>query len=170
MGYHTDFSGEFTCTPALTPEQVAYLKAFNETRRMRRNTTQTVKLPDPKREAVGLPVGIDGGYFVGAPGFMGEDHTPDVTDHNRPPSGQPGLWCQWTPSEDGTLIVWDEGEKFYDYVDWIKYLITHFLTPWGVKLNGTVDWAGEEQGDIGKIIVENNSVRTKQGHIVYDED
>lgn len=170
MGYTTDFDGEFTCTPALTPEQVAYLKAFAETRRMKRDATKTATLPDPIREAVGLPVGWEGGYFVSAPGFRGQTATPDVTNNNAPPTGQPSLWCQWTPTADGAHIVWDQGEKFYEYTEWLRYLIDHFLKPWGVTLNGQVEWEGEEQGDIGKIIVKDNVVKTKQGRIVYDAD
>lgn len=64
MGYTTDFDGAWTCTPALNESQVAYLKEFNATRRMGRNET-VMDLPDPLRDAVGLPVGLQGGYYVG---------------------------------------------------------------------------------------------------------
>ena len=46
---------------------------------------------------------------------------------------QPGLWCQWVPNASGTAIVWDEGEKFYYYIEWIKYLIEHFLRAVGLQ-------------------------------------
>ena len=66
MGYSTDFFGEFEVTPTLKPEHAAYLRKFTETRRMKRDAAKTAARPDPIREAVGLPVGVEGCYFVGA--------------------------------------------------------------------------------------------------------
>jgi hypothetical protein len=161
MGYTTDFSGEFTLDRPLTPEHKAYLTKFNETRRMRRDPQIAATLPDPVREAVGLPVGPEGDYFVGGPGFMGQNDDPSVVEHNSPPNSQPGLWCQWTPNEEGTAIVWDEGEKFYEYTEWLWYLIENFLKPWGYVLNGTVRWQGEDSNDCGAIKVKNNDISTR---------
>lgn len=164
MGYTTDFDGKFDLDKPLTEAHRAYLVKFNETRRMRRNPSLTSKRADPVREAVGLPVGPEGAYFVGEGGYAGQDNGPDVTDHNEAPEGQPGLWCQWVPNEDGTAIVWDGGEKFYFYTEWLQYLIHNFLAPWGYALNGQVEWNGEEPGDQGVIHVRDNEVRA-----VYDE-
>ena len=182
MGYHTDFSGSFQVTPTLSPAHRAYLDMFANTRRMRRNSAKTKTYPDPLREAVGLEVGAEGGFFVGADaieedshadsfghGFKGQTHSKDVTDYNRPPVGQPGLWCQWVPTEDGTEIEWDGGEKFYDYVPWLKYLLDNFLIPWGYTLNGEVNWEGEESDDLGLINVTANVVTIKRGRVVYDD-
>jgi hypothetical protein len=168
MGYTTDFTGEFSLDKPLTTEHAAYLKAFSSTRRVARDVAATEKRPDPLRVAVNLPVGEQGGYFVGADGFAGQERHESILDSNRPPSGQPGLWCQWTPSDDGTAIVWDEGEKFYDYVKWLSYLIDNFLKPWGYVLNGEVEWEGEESDDMGKIVVKNNAVSTKKGVVRYE--
>jgi uncharacterized protein (TIGR02996 family) len=139
-------------------EHAAYLTAFNETRRMKRDPAKAALLPDPVRLAVGLSVGEDGAYFVGGRGFHGQDDDESILDHNSPPGDQPGLWCQWRPSEDGTAIVWDGGEKFYDYVEWLEYLILHFLNPWAYVLNGKVRWQGEVNEDRGVITVINNRV------------
>jgi len=81
---------------------------------------------------------------------------------------KPGLYCQWVPNPDGDAIEWDGGEKFYNYIEWIEYLIKHFFEPWGVKLNGEVDWEGEESGDLGKIVIKDNVVQIKEGRVVYD--
>lgn len=158
MGYTTYFDGAFNLDRPLAPEHAVYLMAFGSTRRMVRDAALTAKRPDPLREAVGLPVGQEGGYFVGEAGFRGQEHTPDIIDHNTPPQGQPELWCQWIPDEDGTAIVWDEGEKFSHYIEWLQYLIDHFLTPWGYTLSGEVTWNGEESADFGKIVVVSSSV------------
>lgn len=163
MGYTTDFEGKFAVTPTLKPEHAAYLRKFSETRRMRRYSNATANRPDPIREAVDLPVGHEGCFFVGEEGMAGQglgmgDRPPDVMNYNSPPTNQPGLWCQWTPNAQGDAIVWDGGEKFYDYTEWLVYLIRTFLQPWGYSLTGAVGWAGEEADDRGTIYVKNNKV------------
>jgi len=167
MGYMTYFSGEFKLNKPLEHNHMEYLLAFKGTRRMKRRAIDTVAMPDIKREAVGLTVGKEGGYFVGNEHSLGQVCSADVLDYNSPPDGQPGLWCQWEPNEAGTAIVWDGGEKFYDYVKWIEYLIEHFLKPWGYVLSGEVEWIGEDPDDRGKIICRNNAVTTKRALITY---
>ncbi len=124
MGYDTEFDGRLACTPALTPEQVRYLRAFSGTRRMKRNAAVAETYPDPIRAAVGLSVGADA-YFVGASDetlerllahlgrtaarsardVAGQSRTPDVLAYDGAPAGQPGLWCQWMAVDDGSAIV-----------------------------------------------------------------
>lgn len=159
MGYTTDFTGSFELDRSLAPEHGAYLKRFATTRRMMRDASKTTQRSDPGREAAGLPVGPQGAYFVGAGGGYGQEHSEDVLDYNSPPDGQPGLWCQWVPTDEGTAIVWDGNEKFYYYVEWLEYLIEHFLGPWGYKLNGQVTWRGEDFDDSGVLYVRDNRVK-----------
>ena len=159
MGYTTEFAGSFKFDKPLSAAQVAYIKAFNESRRMKRNVDLASAFPDPLRLAVGLPLGVDGEFFVGGDGLRGQADDRSVVDYNRQPSTQPGLWCQWTVSDDGTELMWDGVEKFYRYVDWLRYLIANFFVPWGVKLSGDVYWKGEEDSDIGIIFVTDNEVK-----------
>lgn len=168
MGYTTDFEGVFKLDKPLNTAQIEYLKAFSETRRMKRDAAKVGLLSDPKREAVGLPVGEYGEYFVGGNGFRGQNTDNSVIDHNDSPLSQPGLWCQWIPNEDGTCIEWDGGEKFYSYIEWLEYIIENFLKPWGLTLSGKVNWRGEDDTDIGLIVVKNNEITTKNGRIVYE--
>jgi hypothetical protein len=142
----------------LKPEHAAYLVQFTETRRMKRDPAKAARIPDPVREAVGLPLGEEAAYFVGGKGVFGQDPDESILDDNEPPAGQPGLWCQWQSSEDRTAIIWGGGEKFYAYVEWLEYLIEHFLTPWGYILNGEMKWQGEDEADRGTITVKNNRV------------
>jgi hypothetical protein len=142
----------------LKPEHAAYLKAFNRTRRMKRKVSVAEELPDPIRTAVGLPLGPEAAYFVGGQGWAGQERDASVVDYNNPPKGQPGLWCQWDPSEDGTAIIWDGAEKFYYYGEWLTYIIDHFLGPWGYVVNGEMTWQGEDEEDVGTIFVVNNAV------------
>lgn len=162
MGYTTEFDGQFKLDRPLTDAHREYLVAFADTRRMKRNAEIAAMLPDPKREAVGLPIGPDGAYFVGGSGFVGQNRDQSIQDYNYSPTGQPGLWAQWTPTADGSAIEWDGGEKFYNYVEWLAYLVAHFLQPWGYSLNGEVSWEGEEQGDVGKIVVVDNTITVRR--------
>lgn len=88
--------------------------------------------------------------------------------HDEP--GFPGIWCQWVPSDDGTKLGWDGNEKFYNYGEWLCYLIQHYLDPWGLKLNGEVTWQGEDAGDIGMIRVVNNDVSMIEGKKVFERE
>lgn len=180
MGYTTDFDGRFDLDKPLTPEQAAYLREFSSTRRMARDVTKMRDYTDPLRDAVGLPLGVEGEFFVGAGDsnpnrirsgdfleWCGQTRTPDIIDYNSGPSTQPGLWCQWEPSEDNQGIEWDGAEKFYDYTEWLRYIIENFLKPWKLKLNGTVNWVGEDRNDRGCIVVKNNKVSVMEGHVSY---
>jgi len=166
MGYTTRFEGVFQVTPTLKPEHKEYLEAFARSRRMRRDASATGKLPDHRRLAVGLGVGEEGGYYVGSADDgnfgQGDKNRPDKTilDSNRAPKGQPGFFCDWVPAKDGNGIEWNRAEKFYHSVEWLEYLIDHFLAPWGYQVNGDVNWRGEDKGDFGVIHVRDNSVTT----------
>lgn len=166
MGYTTDFEGRFAIRPSMKKEHIAYINKFSETRRMKRDASITIARADPLRSAVGLPLGVEGGYFVGAKGDFGQEYdAPDVVDGNCPPTGQVGLWCKWIIKErDGHQYVeWSGMEKFYGYIQWAQYLIKHFFEPWGYHLDGTVLWYGEEYSDTGRILVTDNRVIAKRG-------
>jgi hypothetical protein len=156
MGYHTSFRGKFNTSRPLTEDEIKYLKLFSETRRMQRKADVASLFDDPVREAIGLPVGDEGEYFVGASGYYGQDNDESVIDYNNSPRNQPGLWCKWAPTADGNAIEWNGTEKFYNYIEWIHYIIDHFLKRWGVVLNGTVNWYGEDRDDVGAIIIQDN--------------
>lgn len=157
MGYHTEFDGQIKVEPPLSAKEVEYINAFCDTRRMDRE---------------------NGPYFVGSDNF----HDPDVRDGNRPPAGQPSLWCNWCATEDGEFIEWSGAEKFYDSPEWMQYIINHFLgqSPiakdtnkhfdflQGHTLNGVIDAEGEEQGDVWKLIVTDNQVTVKEATLSWD--
>lgn len=187
MGYTTDFTGKFTLDKRLNKAQAAYLRRFAGSRRMRRNALIAATFPDPLRIAVGLPIGVEGEFYVGTDkadkqlfkpddprydprcstkeqlrwnGFAGQRYDPSIINYNNEPCTQPGLWCQWVPSKGAKGIEWNGGEKFYYYQEWLQYLITNFLTPWDLKLSGSVNWQGEDDSDTGTITVANNTIIT----------
>jgi hypothetical protein len=112
MGYTTYFKGRFALNRQLEGLHARYVLRFVDTRRMRRDPERAEAMPDPIRTAVGLPIGPDAAYFVGGRGSTGQDCDESVEDYNRPPAGQPSLWCQWAPDAEGAAIVWNGAEKF----------------------------------------------------------
>ncbi len=159
MGYHTDFEGSFELSKPAIDQQVAYLNRFSDTRRVKRDVSIL-------KETQGGAYGFNDEYGAEGEFFVGECEK-SIIDINRPPSTQPGLWCDWVLTEDGKYLQWNGGEKFYNYVEWLEYLINNFFVKWGIELNGEVYWYGEDKDDLGKIEVENNKVTTKFGLIEY---
>lgn len=162
MGYTTDFTGQITVTPPLNTAEITYLKRFADTRRMHRG---------------------NGPYFTGS-GLAGQGQDPDIINFNAPGPEQPGLWCNWVPTDDGTAIEWNNAEKFYNSVEWMRYLIQAFLEKGAAVqvelaapvegrvypvefegftfdhvLNGVIEAQGEDSDDRWVLVVENNEVR-----------
>lgn len=152
MGYTTDFRGRFKLNKTLDAKTATYLRKFSETRRMKRKL-------DAK-------YGVEGEFYVDGGGCFGQDREPSITDYNSPPKTQPGLWCQWVPSDDGEGVEWNGAEKFYEYVAWLEYLIKNFLAPKGYVLNGKVQYRGEDFEDIGTIVVKSNVVEQRHGKLL----
>lgn len=168
MGYTTEFSGSFKLTPALNQEQINYLTAFSNSRRVKRHADLCEKKEDPIRYAVGLPVGEEGEFCVFSEGhWMNSDET--IIDYNQHPKNQHGLWCHWIPSEDGTEILWNGAEKFYEYIQWINYINENFLKPWGITIDGDVKWFGEDEEDIGIIVAKDGGISYRLKKITHQE-
>jgi hypothetical protein len=167
MGYTTDFTGHLNFDKPLTAEQVKYIQTFSRTRRMARDVKELRRLYNGEYGLNGN-YGKEGEYFCKNDGDHGQTQDASIITYNHEPSTQPSLWCQWTVSDDGARLEWDGGEKFYSYVEWLEYMIANFFRPWGCLLNGEIKWQGEDSEDVGKIIVADNIVTTKKGHIVYE--
>lgn len=161
MGYHTEFHGAVTVTPPMNPHEIAYLRRFADTRRMDREL---------------------GPYYCGR-GLAGQAWEPDIRDYNKPGSDQPGLWCKWVPTDDGSRIEWNRAEKFYDADEWMAYLIRTFLMPGALlaaesaapvagryyapefahftfdhTVNGMIHAVGEAPDDVWELVVTGNVV------------
>ena len=163
MGYTTDFYGSVTFNKPITEELKNYINKFGETRRMKRDVEKIKKtFPDWEKNCFNGNLGVDGEYFVGGNGFMGQDRDDSIVNYNYPPETQPGLWCQWMIDDDGNL-VWDGGEKFYEYGEWLTYLIDNFLAPSGYVCNGEIEFQGEDMNDFGTIHVKDNVVTVEYG-------
>ena len=122
MGYTTDFDGEVKTDRPVDDKTYELINGLNRTRRM-------------KRKIEGY--GVEGEfYFNPDSNSCGQDwDDPTIVDSNNPPRTQPGLWMQWKMNSDKQTIEWDGGEKFYDYIEWMVYLIDKILAPKGYKVN-----------------------------------
>ena len=168
MGYTTDFYGSLSFNKPVAPWLAEYINNFSRTRRMKRDPEKIKELfPDYGKLCFNGELGVEGEYFIGGPGFCGQDRDDSVIDHNTPPVTQPGLWCQWVINETGNCLEWDGGEKFYDYEEWLDYLIENFFEPLGYVLNGDIEWEGEDSDDCGTIHVEDNFISTELGVHVH---
>lgn len=162
--------------PPLNEYEAEYVKQFQATRRMQRS---------------------NGPYYVLGTGMAGQGHDTDIQEYNRPHPEQPGLWCQWEPSDDGTEISWDGVEKFYSADEWMKYIIDHFLKPGAVLqerlqsgwfadngypvderfkhftfdhvCNGKIEAQGEDPEDRWRLVVEDNVVYVERAGVVWGD-
>ena len=170
MGYTTEFDGSVAVTPPLNPSEIDYLTRFADSRRFTR---------------------VAGPYALEELSSRG----PDVVDYNRPPGGQPSLWCNWAPTADGAAIKWNETEKFRDAEIWMQFLIDVFLRP-GASLqaeladpvpgrvyddafaaftfdhvvNGTIDAQGDDPEDTWRLVVADNTVSKVTPQVAWSED
>jgi hypothetical protein len=129
--------GNFQINPPLQAIHFAYLERFGRIRHVKRDVALLEKWRDPLREAVGLPLGLEGAYYVAVDIYDDKDST--VLEYNEPPQEQPRLWCSWEPSADGKFYVWIDGDKNYAYDAWLDYVIAHFFNPWHYKLSGKIE-------------------------------
>lgn len=182
MGYTTDFEGSLELSKPLTEGQFRYINAFSTTRHMKRDEDglrqHFEQNYDKGREKAILSImhnaeidifGKEGEYVVSDQDY--DNFRVAIVNHNAPPSTQPGLWCSWCVEElpqkedeveKTHVLMWDGSEKFYNYVEWLRYLITNFFEPWGVVLNGDIRWRGEDFEDVGVIRCRDNVVTVKE--------
>jgi hypothetical protein len=140
--------------------------------------------------------GLDGEYFAKDNNNYGQTRDNSILDYNTPAGqlgydknvdfttrwnetqkriadgiGQPGLWCQWVIVDENGIqyLEWNGSEKFYYYVEWLKYLEKHFFKPWNIQLEGEIQWQGEEIGDIGKIIAKDGKIEVFEAEFKLKE-
>jgi hypothetical protein len=99
----------------------------------------------------------------------------------------PDTLCQWrvlppmavVEGGEGTvefnnavwIIAWSWNEEFYEYREWLEFLVGRCLAPMGVTVSGTIRWQGEDDDDCGKIVAAGSKVRFVEGSkwILYDD-
>ena len=165
MGYNTDFCGRFELDKPLTKEHAQMLLDFSKTRHYKRDPEIVKQLdPDWKKHILAHGVeddlGPDGVFYLSpdrSDSYSTHARTTRHTDYNAVAESAPGLWCQWIPTRDNIGIEWDYGEKFYDYEEWINWLIKNFFRPNGYTLSGRVSFCGESFEDVGLLYVDTST-------------
>lgn len=161
MGYSTWFDGSFSFNKPIVDGLKWYINEFSRIRHMNRDNEKIKQnFKDWEENCFLKDLGQNGEYFIGSKGYFGQDADNSILNYNKPPQTQPGLWCQWIINDEDKL-VWDGGEKFYNYIEWLQYLIDNFFKPFDYVLNGEMKWQGDDSDDVGKIIIKNNEVIVK---------
>ena len=93
IGYEIQFTGSLTLDKVLLPQHFAYLNRFVQIRHVTCSVEHLQDVPDPLREAVGLPLGPEGAYFVGINFDKENIRQPIVLKINKPPQANA---CYWT--------------------------------------------------------------------------
>lgn len=93
-----------------------------------------------------------------------------IHDDRHQNEGTPSTYCQWVADKQGYYLQWDGGEKFYEYTEWLEWLIENKFNKWNIVLNGRAKWNGEEHDDIGILVVKDNVVTANKAIVTYDED
>lgn len=164
MGYTTYFDGQIELDKPLTDELYDFLIKFSNTRRMKRDVNKL------KEMGYDGDYGVEGEFFVDGEGAFGQRFDDSIIDVNQPPHTQPGVWCQWIPTDDRMAITWDGGEKFYHADEWMKYLVERILAPKGYVANGEIFATGEDSDDLWKIKVVDNQVNVYGGRVIYEDE
>jgi len=82
----------------------------------------------------------------------------------------PSKYCQWVPTDDGLGIKWDGNEKFYEYVEWLQWIIDNILKPAKYELTGRVEFQGDDVSDHGFLVLEDDQhVRIESLPVVAEE-
>lgn len=158
MGYTTKFYGKFEFNKPVSFELATYINTFSSVRHIKRNNFKIMeRYPQWYEMCFHEKLGSEGEFFIGNTEYTND---PSVIDYNHQPRNQPGLWCQWIVSEDHKYLMWDGSEKFYNYIEWLDYIMTNFIEPDENQylLNGNVLWRRDDFSDIGVISIKNNEI------------
>jgi hypothetical protein len=136
MGYDTDFDGMFTLSREPTQLEV---EIFDD-----------ITMVDHR-----------------APDFDTLDVNRDYQLHILG-ADQRAVHCEWVLSKNQGryYIRYSGGEKFYAYVEWLEFLIRHWLKPWGIELRGSVRYYGEDAEDRGVIYAKGYQVKQVRDQII----
>ena len=162
MGYTTRFKGHFTLEPALTPDQRDIVRAITKTRHAPSEPGFELKYALPDRGNDVTRLHPDTEFRLAKKTTRRGTYGGDTGCYE---GAYPSIWCDWTASEDGRRLEWNGGEKFYEYEGWLRHLITNAFEPWGVRVSGWVDFAGDDPKDTGVLVVTGTRVLVVLGTV-----
>ena len=105
---------------------------------------------------------------------MAEERHDSRHDYGSPYREFPSIWCNFNirNTSDGGVFEWNESEKTYEGIGWIKHFIKFLIecskdSP--IYAEGIMYWQGDDSEDNGYISVDKNRIRTFEGTIEYQE-
>lgn len=141
-------NGVLTLSRPLTDDEYYYLAALALNKRMKRKRPlvqmmiDKQALEDPFRNEVGLPLGMDGCFFVGNRGEAFDEFDTSVINKEAPPRGCPGSWVSWVPSVENRSKLVLSGKKEQHAGRWAKFLVEKlFSKHWGITASGVVTYS-----------------------------
>ncbi len=178
MGYTTKFKGSLTLSKPLTEEQQ---KWYNDWMMIRKCSRDSQKLMEEYKGKYSLDgdYGVDGEFF----GYVPKEHfdedgepkwdrnycgwingnsekqfsiNPNFGYNPNQPKGS--NWCGW--KIEGNQLLWDDREKFYKYVEWLKYIKKNIFSKWDITFTDQTEikWSGEDVEDCGVIYIEDGEI------------
>lgn len=78
-------------------------------------------------------------------------------------------WCPVSEVKDDYLLFDSDGLFVEPMALIIRVLLDKFLIPWEKTVHGAIFWDGDEQEDIGKLVVKDGEVWDCPASIVYSE-
>jgi hypothetical protein len=175
MGYNTKFKGSLKLSKTLTKEQQ---KWFNDWTTIRKKHYDSNKLMEHYKGVGSLDgdYGENGEFFGYIPNELRDGDNVWKSDYsqwvngssdlmfpiegknNDSPSNQPSLWNNWMIV--GDELFYNDGDKFYGYIEWLEYIRTKILSKWGITFEDgyKIKWRGEDKGDRGSIVYENGEL------------
>ncbi len=109
MSLSIEVIGELSINPPLNKQEIEYLKKFSNMRRCE----------------------LNGGEYSTSKSITATYDDPSNLPHdekyNKVIKGQPSLWCQWVPTDDGKHIIFNNDSSDQNSGEWLPYLIEHFI-------------------------------------------
>ena len=152
------FDGCLAFSEPLKQKHKRYLLAFVRTRHVYWNEDAIRERFDPIRNAVELPLGVNGEFFTGI-NPTSQDQSMYLDIH---PLTKPSRRCSVKMKPDhfeNTLVYFANGEMYSKQLSWLDYLIKNFFNPWEYNLNGMISWQGMFADDFGLLVVKNNKIK-----------
>ncbi len=170
---HINILGSFQLSRPLRQAEMNYLNAFSQMPRQRLDVSKLQEVfqgeqgnPFSKRKGKDV-YGTEGEYFVGS--LSDAENLGAVLDPDTPPATQPSRMCHWIVER--TRLLWDGEEEFEKPIEWLRYIIKHFLDPWCIAVDGAAQWQGSDAlHNRGTISVWCNKIHIYQDILDSDSD
>ena len=99
---------------------------------------------------------------IPAAAVAGLNATFETTRYSETRHGK--IWNELRFSEDGAKVIFpDEARSDTPY--WVRWLVEHFVKPYGSTLVGEVEWEGDERDDYGRIVAKDGEIRVYDGNV-----